>query len=106
MTAYVNVLARIDAIALFSEAPEFRDWCQELRTAADELIEALRLAETTIADSLDAAGYEPGSSVDAWVPAVGAQVAALARIRSALAGVGGSKPLTMSQQAHEAQERG
>jgi hypothetical protein len=60
----------------------------EARAAVAELIEVLKLAERTIAESLAASGYRPGTCTDEWVPEIRAQVAALVPIRAALAKAG------------------
>lgn len=46
---------------------------------------ALVLAEKTIANTLKARGYVPGSNLDEWEPQVKAECAALLRIRATIA---------------------
>ena len=50
-----------------------------------DLLEALRLAEKTIQDTIDDRGYEPGSDVSIWSGQVQAELAALVPIRKAIA---------------------
>ena len=49
------------------------------------LLAALRLAEKTIASTLNARGYSAGSDTSSWSAEVKAEVSALATIRAAIA---------------------
>lgn len=60
----------------------------EARDAMAAAIEALKLAERTIAGTLHARGYLPGSCTDGWSQEVRDEVAALVPIRAALARLG------------------
>jgi hypothetical protein len=50
-----------------------------------ELLAALKIGEATIAATLKARGYQPGSSSDQWAPEVQGEIAALAKVRAAIA---------------------
>lgn len=89
MSARVDVLAVLDLAACRERDSGMPDGVQvAARAVVAESIEALRKAEATIAASLQARGYQPGSCTDDWEPACRAEVATLAEIRTALGRIG------------------
>lgn len=82
----VDVLALMDlAIARAQETGGPGLGCIAARAVVERLIDALELAERTIAGTLTARGYAPGSCTDEWAPEVRAELAALVPVRAALA---------------------
>jgi len=75
---------------LFELADDALNSAVYIPSPREEVLDALKKAEATIAGTLNARGYAPGSCTDDWAPEVRAEVAALAQIRSTLARHGGN----------------
>ncbi|MEI9428687.1 hypothetical protein [Mesorhizobium sp. Cs1299R1N3] len=58
----------------------------EMQTIArpDPVFDALKLAEATIANTLQCRGYRPGECTDGWSPEVRREVATLATVRAVI----------------------